>query len=86
MHRKSKLACLVIFISRHLSATLHMLQSKLVTARRQIQEPCYIEERSLCDWTMVNKKLKIVSYYLKMPISDIVKFQGPSLTLNNCKC
>ena len=86
MHRKSKLTCLVIFISRHQSATLHMLRSKLVVAHRQIQEPCYIEQRSLCDRAVVNTKLKNAPYYLKIPISDIAKSQGPSLTLNNCNC
>ena len=27
----------------------HMLQKKLITVQRQIQEPCDIEERSLCE-------------------------------------
>ena len=36
MHRKSELACLSIFFSRHQPATLDMLGNKLVTIQRQI--------------------------------------------------
>ena len=49
MYRQSKLACLVIFLSRKQPATLDILQNKLIIVQRQIQEYCRIEERFPCE-------------------------------------
>ena len=38
-----------IFLAGTSQATLDMLENKLVTVQKRIQEPCHIEDRSLCD-------------------------------------
>ena len=81
MYRQSKLACLVIFLSRKQPATLDILQNKLIIVQRQIQESCRIEEIFPCEKS--KGKTKNVHSCLKTLILDAASFLGLPLKLSN---
>ena len=84
MHRQSKLACLVIFFSRHQSATLDIYKTNSSQPKDKSRNLATLKKDLFA--TVVNEKLKIVHSSLETLISDVARFLGPSLKLSNHNC
>ena len=84
MHGQSKLACLVIFFSRHQSATLDIYKTNSSQPKDKSRNLATLKKDLFA--TVVNEKLKIVHSCLETLILDVARFLGPSLKLSNHNC